>query len=64
MVSRSSICSTPHPREFLEKLKSACTGGQDGIDHDACAPQSGRSSPQDPLKKDKCPEDSDSPEGR
>jgi hypothetical protein len=43
MVSRSSIRSTPHAREFLEKLKTACTGGQDGKDHDACAPHNGDS---------------------
>lgn len=64
MVSRSSIRSTPHPREFLEKLKTACTGGQDGKDHDACDSQARKAPAVTLPEENKCPEATDSTEAR
>lgn len=46
-------------RTFLKKGAKPCPGGRA-----ACDSQSGRSSPQAPLKEDKCPETTDSSEAR
>ncbi len=49
MVSRSSICSTPHAREFLEKFKISRTPDTEGKEHGECTHQGGGDCCRGPL---------------